>query len=91
MTVSDQLPSHHITRPSWYGPRFDNPWPTWTGDKKFSEVMQWMKEKRAMGVPDYGWLLNNKTPTIEELGCAAAQQAIPCISNLCTRSWVCVL
>jgi hypothetical protein len=79
MTVTDAqtdaqtCPSHHVPEGSqgWFKPRFDNPWPTWKGDKTFGEIRQWMAEKHALGAPDHGHLLNNRTPTLEQLRWAA--------------------
>lgn len=62
------LPAHHISRTSpWpWAPRFDNPWDTWTGDKKLSDVRKFMRQMRELGVPDYGYLSNNRKPSLED-------------------------
>eukprot|EP00879_Flechtneria_rotunda_P018761 GHRR01019694.1.p1 GENE.GHRR01019694.1~~GHRR01019694.1.p1 ORF type:complete len:406 (+),score=109.99 GHRR01019694.1:100-1317(+) len=61
------IPAHHLshTSPLW-GARFTNPWPTWTGDKSLKEVWGLMREMRAVGAPEYGYLSKNRVPTLED-------------------------
>eukprot|EP00877_Chromochloris_zofingiensis_P006620 jgi/Chrzof1/2210/Cz11g06150.t1 len=68
LSTMASLPAHHISRTSpWpWAPRFDNPWDTWTGDKKLSDVRKFMRQMRELGVPDYGYLSNNRKPSLED-------------------------
>jgi hypothetical protein len=40
---------------------------TWRGDKSLREVWQFGKKMRALGAPRWGYLTNNRTPTLEDM------------------------
>lgn len=50
--------------------RFTNSWPSWGGDKGLLEVLQFGRQMRGLGVPNWGYLSNNRRPTREDLRCA---------------------
>lgn len=47
--------------------RYDNPWPTWTGDKKFSEATAFGLQMRRLDVPNWGYLEGNRRPTLADM------------------------
>ena len=68
-------PLHHVSASLWpwgSGARFTNPWPTWTGDKAFKDVIAFSREMRGMNVGDMGYLSYKRNPTEEDfrwVGC----------------------
>ncbi|KAF8056443.1 Napepld [Scenedesmus sp. PABB004] len=74
--VASTLPPHHLAqRPPLLGPRFDNPWPTWTGDKSLGDVLGLLREMRALGAPNWGYLAGNRRPSLAD--CSAAFPRVP--------------
>jgi len=62
------LPAHHLSLPTswWPGPRFTNPWSTWTGDKALPDLLAFWKEMRRVGAPNWGFLSSNPRPSLED-------------------------
>lgn len=50
--------------------RFDNPWETWTGDKRLSEVREFSRQIRELKAPNWGYLTNNRRPTLADMAAA---------------------
>eukprot|EP00878_Enallax_costatus_P024765 GHUV01026450.1.p1 GENE.GHUV01026450.1~~GHUV01026450.1.p1 ORF type:complete len:360 (+),score=55.78 GHUV01026450.1:835-1914(+) len=63
----DHIPAHHLShKPPLWGARFDNPWPTWPGDKGLTDVWKFVREVRRAKVPQHGYLSTNRNATLEE-------------------------
>ncbi|KAI8475789.1 MAG: beta-lactamase superfamily domain-containing protein [Monoraphidium minutum] len=52
------------------GGPFENPWPTWTGDKRLADVWAFSREMRALGAPNWGHLAANRRPTLQDMRAA---------------------
>ncbi|WIA35529.1 hypothetical protein OEZ86_003955 [Tetradesmus obliquus] len=75
--AAQHVPAHHLSQapPVLWGPRFTNPWPTWTGDKSLADVWGLMSKMRALGAPAWGYLSSNRSPSLED--CARAFPMVP--------------
>lgn len=50
--------------------RFNNPWPTWDGDKAFVDVLKFARQMRALKAPPWGRLEGNPSPTLDDMAAA---------------------
>ena len=59
------IPTHHRATRSFLQGRFDNPWIIWR-DRSTMEVFKWIRERRRLGIPSEGYLINNRTTTPQD-------------------------
>ncbi|KIZ07365.1 N-acyl phosphatidylethanolamine phospholipase D [Monoraphidium neglectum] len=50
--------------------RFDNPWPTWKGDKSLWDLREFAKQMRELRAPNYGYLSYKRQPTLADMSAA---------------------
>jgi N-acyl-phosphatidylethanolamine-hydrolysing phospholipase D len=63
------LPTHHRATKSLFQGRFENPWSTWE-DRSTLDLFKWVRERRKLGIPTEGYLINNRSPTPQDYAAA---------------------